>query len=290
MPRDPYPLRRHPKQYDVVEFWERGRILSEFQVIYVTRGEGIFQSASSRAQPVRAGEVFMLFPGEWHRYRPNPKIGWDEHWLGFDGDYARQLLRQGLFSPAEPLFHLGMGSDLLAAFARAMEFVRMDLPGIQQSLAAIVLEILGRIYTAHRTRSLAKDRHDLIVNEAKLLIAERLHITIDPLQLARHLGSSYSALRQTFKLHTGFSLHEYQLVLRINEAKQLLAGTRLPVKAVAEKLGFNSAYYFSRLFKKKTGCPPQHWRHQVHGGDHLNKVALRTLLRATGSPPNGSAG
>jgi hypothetical protein len=25
----------------------------------------------------------MLFPGEWHRYSPDPATGWDEHWVAF---------------------------------------------------------------------------------------------------------------------------------------------------------------------------------------------------------------
>lgn len=98
-------------------------------------------------------------------------------------------------------------------------------------------------------------------------------------------GVSYSALRQAFKLHTGLAPHEYQLELRVSEAKKLLAGTGLPVKAIADKLGFQSAYYFSRLFKTKTGLSPEAWRHQAHGGDHLEQVAMRSKQRSKpGSP------
>ena len=280
-----YPPAQHPPAYGVARFLERGRVLPEFQVVYITRGEGSFETAASSARRLRAGQVFLLFPGEWHRYQPDPEVGWDEHWVGFDGDCARLLLKNGVISPAEPVFDVGADSDLMAAFARAIELVKLEPPGFQQTLAALVLEVLGHVSSAHRRREITEKGLHPIVNEAKLLLAERLEEPLDLAGLASHLGVSYSALRQAFKLHTGFALHEYRLELRVSEAKKLLAGTELPVKTIADKLGFQSAYYFSRLVKTKTGLSPETWRLQAHGGDHLEQVALRSKQRSkTGSP------
>jgi len=259
--------------------------LPEFQVVYITRGVGNFETAMCGAKALRAGHAFLLFPDEWHRYRPDPEVGWDEHWVGFDGDSARLPLKNGVISPAEPVFDVGADSDLMAAFARAIELVKLEPPGFQQSLASLVLEVLGRVSSAPRRREITEKRLHPIVNEAKLLLAERLEEPLDLPELASHLGVSYSALRQAFKLHTGLAPHEYQLELRVSEAKKLLAGTGLPVKAIADKLGFQSAYYFSRLFKTKTGLSPEAWRHQAHGGDHLEQVAMRSKQRSKpGSP------
>src|SRR5208283_1480590 len=125
--------------------------------------------------------------------------------------------------------------DLMAAFARSIDLVKLEPPGFQQALAALVLEVLGRICTANRLREAGEPGIYRIVQEVKLLLAERLDEKIDLARLARHLGVSYSALRRGFKLHTGSSMHEYQLDLRVSEGKRLLAGTALPIKTLADK-------------------------------------------------------
>ena len=73
-PGQPYPPTGHPSRYLFSE--ERGRILNEFQVLYITEGQGVFRSASLPAPvPVTSGTMFILFPGEWHSYRPDPSTG-----------------------------------------------------------------------------------------------------------------------------------------------------------------------------------------------------------------------
>ncbi len=271
----PYPPAPHPAGYHFI--WERGRILSEFQVIYVTRGEGTLETKSAGTRTVRAGQAFLLFPGEWHRYRPAPQEGWDEHWLGFAGGYAERLLQQGLIAARRPVFNAGLDSDLIAAFIQAIDLVKQESPGFQQGLAALVLEILGRIHAAERTTEVGADELRKVVLETKLHLAERLEESIDLPALAGHLAVSYNTLRRACKLYTGFSLHQYQLELRISKAKQLLEGTSLPIKRIAAQLGFESPYYFSRLFKRRIGLSPEVWRYQAHGRNHIPDIpAART--------------
>jgi hypothetical protein len=92
---DHYPRSVHPDLYQFA--WDRGRVLPEYQVLYITRGEGIFESEPSGKCDVKAGNVILLFPGVWHRYRPSPSVGWDEYWVSYNGDYAKRLVERGFF-------------------------------------------------------------------------------------------------------------------------------------------------------------------------------------------------
>src|SRR5437870_11253 len=91
-----YPPPSHPKDYALT--WRNGRILHEFQLHYIMSGEGIFESKTAGRRKISSGSVFMLFPGEWHRYTTNKATGWHEYWVGFDGQYARRLFRKGFLS------------------------------------------------------------------------------------------------------------------------------------------------------------------------------------------------
>ena len=71
-----YPPNSHDQEHDFD--MNEGRTLSEYQLVYITRGQGTFESERSGSIPVSAGMLFVLFPGIWHRYAPDPKTGWDE--------------------------------------------------------------------------------------------------------------------------------------------------------------------------------------------------------------------
>ena len=83
-PGTDYPVSRHPAGYHFSK--GKGRVLDEFQLVYITAGRGRFESASCPPTVVEAGSMLLLFPHEWHAYSPDPEVGWDEWWVGF---YAR---------------------------------------------------------------------------------------------------------------------------------------------------------------------------------------------------------
>ena len=64
-----YPPRNHPSRYIFKQ--ERGRVLHEYQLLYITEGRGKFFCETlgrTRAVNIERGMMFLLFPGEWHSY------------------------------------------------------------------------------------------------------------------------------------------------------------------------------------------------------------------------------
>ena len=90
-----YPPQVHPTRY--LFNIENGRILNEYQLLYITKGRGMFSSESSGRSQVKEGYMFLLFPGEWHTYRPDPETGWNEYWIGFDGRIMDEWVKDGFF-------------------------------------------------------------------------------------------------------------------------------------------------------------------------------------------------
>ena len=256
---DTYPTRGHADGYyfDI----DKGRVLNENQLLYITEGEGIFNSAHAKDIPLKAGDLFLLFPGEWHTYHPTGKNGWKSYWIGFKGKNVDDRVKAGFLSVYKPIYHVGFSADIIRLYEEAYKRAQEEAPYSQQILAGIVNHLVGLMYALERSMELSKDhtRVDMI-NLARLRIRESLEVDLTIQQVAEELGVSYSNFRKLFKEFTGISPALYQQDLRLQRAKELLATTTLSIKEIAYRLRFDSPDYFSSKFKIKTGKKPSEFR------------------------------
>lgn len=252
-----YPRAGHPPSHEFA--WQRGRILSEYQIIYIREGNGWFESHAVGKASIRAGTVFLLFPDVWHRYRPCESTGWEEWWVGFAGDDADRLQGREFLTPAEPLLRTGPDDNIMQVFSVLLGRMRSEPFGFEPLITASVWELIAAVLNAVRKQGSRSRNHD-VVRQAKLVLerqSEGLPVIED---LAAEVGLSPSHFQQLFKESTGFSPYQYHLQIKIRRACEMLRGTDLPVKQVARLLHFESVYHFSTLFKKKTGFSPSQWR------------------------------
>jgi len=87
-------------------------------------------------------------------------------------------------------------------------------------------------------------------------IRERYGEPITLESLAEALGCHPRRLLRTFKSARGTSPIDYLIQVRMERAKELLRGSDLSLKKIAEKVGYSDSYYFSRMFKKIEGVSP----------------------------------
>ena len=73
---------------------------------------------------------------------------------------------------------------------------------------------------------------------------------------------SRSGFARRFKELLDTSFFDYLTRLRMREARQLLAGTNLPVADVAERVGYQSDLSFVKTFKKLHDMTPRAYRQQ----------------------------
>jgi AraC-like DNA-binding protein len=255
--RETYPPPGHPKMYAFS--WRQGRRLSEYQIIYITHGEGEFESESSGIQTITAGSALFLFAGVWHRYRPLQESGWDEYFVSYDGDYVRQLIANGFLKPENPVLEVGVNETILHAYLSLLERIRLEPVGFEQLIAADTMEVLASVLGAARGRQSGSRTNELI-RQAKSILEEELNGTLAIDMLVKQLEVSVTHFYRLFKEHTGLTPYQYHLLLRINRAKEMLHGTNMSIKEIARELRFESEFHFSKIFKKKTDFSPTAWR------------------------------
>ena len=255
-------IENHSQEYALL--WEKGRVLRDFQVVYVTQGKGIFQSTQGGKISVNAGDAFLLFPGEWHRYQPDPEVGWTEYWIRFSGDYANKLMSSEPLSALRPVIRIGHNKALFQLLSESVEMMHSNPFFNPWVAAAQGIQVLAHLVIADQR---PKSKYSDQVEASRCHIYEHVEQTIDYRGLAQGLGfSSYSVFREEFYKVTGLPHTQYQLVIRLDKAKELLCETALPIGEIADQLGFRDQYYFARFFKAKTGMTPSEYRQTVSVG------------------------
>lgn len=257
-PHTSYPPSIHPSDHDFR--WQAGRTLQEYQIVYITRGSGNFESRSGGKQRIEPGTLFALLPGEWHRYSPDPDTGWDEYWVAFQGEFAAQALGECNITATNPVAKIGINDQLVAEYMGIVEELREESAGHQHIIAARTHLIMALASALALRRNFEGTEVGYVIERAKCLMMERIDQPLNMENLADNLNVGYSWFRRMFRQYTGLSPAQYHLQLRLNRARELLGTTTLSIASISQKLGFESPEYFARIFKAKTGCSPRRYR------------------------------
>ena len=110
--------------------------------------------------------------------------------------------------------------------------------------------------------SYTQDNKNLIVVNVKKYINEHVNekLTLNKVAEEFHISPNYLSILFSKYNDTGFT--DYINQRKIDEAKKMLAEGSLKIYEISNILGFESAFYFSRVFKKSTGYSPR---------DYINK-------------------
>lgn len=263
-PHTSYPPSNHPVRY--LFSVENGRRLNEYQLIYISRGGGSFVSASKKETSFEGGGKFiLLFPGEWHSYRPSPQTGWNEYWIGFTGPDIDRKVNAGFLDPQRPLFNVGYHEEIINLYKLALKTAYGQESGFQQILAGIVNLLLGFAYAEHMQTALEDMQASAQLNEAKIIMQDNFNHPLSCQDVAARIGMSYSRFRRLFRQYVGFAPAQYLLELKINKSKELLTNTALTSQEIAFESGFEYPSHFNIAFKKKTGITPNQYRDLTQG-------------------------
>lgn len=255
-PGEAYPPAGHPSDHTFT--WEHGRVLGCWQVVVITKGSGVFDG-----QPVGAGDVIFVTPGRWHRYRPSGKTGWTELWVELEGDVPARLTAKGVLPDGCCVLKPVQFEELVEAVAAVhREIGESAGAGRAAELGALAMRVLG-LLTAKNVDT--GSRLNRAVKNAERILAERLDEPPSMPALAWKLGVNYASFRREFTRRAGMAPRQYLMRLRLERAQRMIGTTPFTLEAIAEQLGFSSAFHLSAAFKKRFGVSPAVWRRGAGG-------------------------
>lgn len=231
---------------------------SDYLLIYCTEGKA-FLNVLGEPHTVEAGDLLLLPAGAHHRYTSDPDNPWTIHWVHYTGPLAEEFRNYMGFSGTTRVRHLGRQPRLLVDFNGLLSVRQTGFRArglihaanrLRQLMAAIPL-------TADETSQEHKAELDTIHNFMREHLDER--ISLD--QLADLAGLSPAHFATRYREQTGTSPIQHFLHLKVERACQMLDTTDLSFADISRRMGYDDAYYFSRLFKKVMGQSPRDYRH-----------------------------
>jgi AraC-like DNA-binding protein len=251
----PYRKKEHPVPFNLAA---TGRVLPEFQILYIFSGKGTLDVADKNWEII-PGSMIFLPPGLQHSYRPAKDTGWHEYWVGFKGSYFTKLHHIGLLSEKNIFFNIGLHDYIVDIYTRIFEEVSSQRPLFQMKACTAILELITEMLSVSRRRE-QSNYSQQIVEKAKGLMQSNILSTINIPNIANQINISTSRLNEIFRKYTSMSPYQYYIHLKIHKAAEFLHTENISVKEVAFRTGFDDQNYFSRLFKSKTGIAPSDWK------------------------------
>lgn len=238
--------------------WQRGNT-NEGIYIYCTGGKGFYR-CDGKEWPVSAGDLLYCAPFTTHSYGADARDPWTIYWMHVAGSEVSTYSSLLGFSRDRPVIRVGRRPSAVAMFRTVFQHLKPPLNEARMAILAGAGRLLLASMAKGNEAQAAADTIAVGVQRVAEAMESRIHEHPGIADWARIFGGSRSHFQRQFKHFTGHSPNEYFLRLKIQKASSLLAGTTMLVSEIASQLGFPDPFYFSRLFRRMTGCSARTYR------------------------------
>ncbi len=216
----------------------------------------VYIGNSRKADMFHTGH-FVIWPPGHGQYYGNPQREYTHTWIHCQGPCIETMIdRAGI-----PLSVPGPVSNP-ALFEDTVERIH------QEALRAESDPVIVRNLLENWIRYAARDRSERPQAEPipewlmhiRSLLEANYTERITLADLAAEASKSIPHLSSEFKKHFDCAPVEYLIRLRMREAVHLLPDINLNITQIAERVGYEDIYHFSRLFKRHCGLSPMAMR------------------------------
>ncbi|MCU6710838.1 AraC family transcriptional regulator [Paenibacillus sp. J5C_2022] len=236
--------------------WDiRSRPMSDYDLWYVWDGTGDLELNGS-AYKVQRGSCFLFRPGDRIFACHDPDRPLTVSYIHFHCKVPQLEKTPSYLLLYEDVWFEGL-------LERYMSQMLAQEEGFRHEASLLIVMLLFQ-YSRHAAsasnRHMQEPAQRTTVTDAIWKIASgirqhpAMHRRIRDLAREAHLSPRYFSLK--FKEVVGLSCEQYMVECRIQRAEYLLRYSGMSVSEVADALGYQNIYYFSRQFKKYRGIAP----------------------------------
>nr|WP_121272049.1 AraC family transcriptional regulator [Pedobacter schmidteae] len=240
---------------------------TDYILIYCVDGQGHCHTQKN-SFTVLANQ-FMLLPLEqFHSFRTNMESPPTIYWVHFSGSMINELKADFDLGKYEIPTSLTFNEQIIELW-QEMHSTLID--GYTNENVGYASLCLYRFFSffifPNRANKNIKDTQnkDQFVQSISYMKAN-VHKRLTTDEIAELFNYSSAHFSVLFKQKTGLSPIDYFIKIKIRHACQLLTQSNLIIKEIAEKVGYDDPFYFSRIFKKITGNSPIEYKRNHYMG------------------------
>ncbi|MCX7028338.1 MAG: helix-turn-helix domain-containing protein [Spirochaetes bacterium] len=234
-------------------YHEAGR----YEIHYFVSGEGCFRNAASRFA-IESGSLYLSSPGMRHQILATVSekpITYYAVLVDVSDDAEARALLDRLVGRGEGRI---IGSSYRFFFADLLEKHLSGDRELEHSARHAFISFLYQISAGKHPNWAAAD--NVHIEKAIAIMQSRIERRLDLVELCRRLDVSREHFIRLFSSYMGMPPMRYYARLKIEAARAMLSSTNLHVGEIADKLGFDSQFSFSRAFRRTTGISPSDYR------------------------------
>lgn len=225
---------------------------------FVESGAGTLRVDNRVCHP-STGDLYLVPPHTDHRYESSADSPWIKHWVNFSGPLMAELVR---LYRLEGVIHVPHFSRP-ELFKNLLHQLRMHpreahcriVPEFLMALVVTMAADLGaaKLEQRHRSSPEALELRDWL--DARVF-APTPSLDDMAAKISRSRGQTIRLFRKEF----GETPVQYLIGRKLEAARELLRGSPVSIKEIADRLHFSDEYYFAAVFKRKTGISPGRYR------------------------------
>ena len=230
---------------------------NNYLLFYISEGR-LSVTSGGHTLVAAAGQVGFINCHEPHEYHT---IGNTEFlWLHMDGanthDFYKKIVKQqGAFIfdiPCSEKIRKQI-SEIVFAYRNGQMFWEASL---SYKLYGLLTTLLDGNPDDIKYRSASRDPVRAALDYIHMHYEEPISLS----DIAENVSVSQYHLSRLFKKECGFSPYEFIIITRINRAKHLLKTTDLPIKIIAQNVGYSNSTTFTNAFTERVGLSPTLFR------------------------------
>jgi len=251
--------------------------------LHTHRGLEIFYFIQGQANYIIGDTIYDLLPGDMllfsgevtHRVNPSNDVKYVRSYINFKPSFIESELSSEWYQKLMKLFDNANGlriqwlpeerEEINRYFKTLYNENQKEFFGYNYMLKSSLTQLLIHVY--RKSKYLMEFIPSILPSNSQMTVQRILQYlnkvykdneNLDEMSLNLHLSKYYMC--HSFKEVTGYTINNYIMRKRIDEAKRLLLESKLTINEIGESIGFNSTIHFSRTFKQHAGISPQIFR------------------------------